>query len=170
MIVCCEVWIAATVKNKRWSKLVDTLLTGYTAEQIAVISRAAALIISAFAGLFCIYLGWRLYRDANTSSTEGEASTSSLKIKIVAAGPGVFFALFGMWLLTTIVNTEAHISPSSIVFYNGDTIKKKDIVDALNIGITDIASTAINLSSADGIKRTKAIDVLSLLKEQVEDE
>ena len=133
----------------------DTLLTGYTAEQIAVISRATALIISAFAGMLCIYLGWRLYRDAKTSSTEGEASTSSLKIKIVAAGPGVFFALFGMWLLTNIVNTKTNVSPSSISFYNGGTIEKKDIVDALDIGITDIASTAINMSPSDGRKRTK---------------
>ncbi|WP_157966845.1 hypothetical protein [Pseudomonas sichuanensis] len=71
---------------------------------LAAIARCSVLIICAIAGLICIYLGWRLYKDAILSYTESEAKTSSFSIKIVSAGPGVFFAAFGMWLLVSLVN------------------------------------------------------------------
>ena len=66
--------------------------------------RHSVLIICAIAGVLCIYLGWRLYKDTVTSYTKSEAKTTSFSIKIVSAGSGVFFAAFGMWLLVNLVN------------------------------------------------------------------
>lgn len=81
-----------------------------TPQQVAVLTRAVVLIISALSGVLCIYLGWRLYKDAILTPTSGTATTSGFKLKFASAGPGVFFALFGMWLLVGIINRPLQLN------------------------------------------------------------
>ncbi|MET3052119.1 hypothetical protein ABXV19_09865 [Pseudomonas alkylphenolica] len=81
-----------------------------TPQILAALARSSVLVICAIAGVLCIYLGWRLYKDVVLSHTEGEAKTNRFSIKIVSAGPGVFFAAFGMWLLVTLVNRPYQMS------------------------------------------------------------
>lgn len=77
---------------------------------IGAVARAVVLVIAAVSGTLCIYLGWRLYRDAIISRTTGEFNTSGgTKIKLWAAGPGVFFVVFGAWLLVHVVNKEFRV-------------------------------------------------------------
>lgn len=71
---------------------------------IAVIARSSILVIAALTAALSIWLGWKLYKDAVLSRTEGEAKSGALKIKLAAAGPGVFFVAFGMWTLVALVN------------------------------------------------------------------
>lgn len=139
-------------------------------ELIAIIARAVVLIVCSLAGTLSIYLGWRLYRDAVNSKTEGAAETSSLKVKFISAGPGVFFALFGMWLLVTLSNRTTEVSqhpnqPTStqpfslptlkytsntqpctpckrILLFDGSVTTEKDTIEALNIAIINAAETA----------------------------
>lgn len=73
-------------------------------EIIAASSRGLVLVIAALAGTLSIYLGWRLYKDSVLPKTSGEAAMTGMKFKLVAAGPGVFFVAFGMWLLVSLVN------------------------------------------------------------------
>jgi hypothetical protein len=80
---------------------------------IAVVSRASVLIVAALTGTLCIYFGWRLYKDAIVSYTRGEYSGKFGKIKLAAVGPGVFFAIFGMWLLVKLVDRPFQLATTS---------------------------------------------------------
>ena len=68
------------------------------------ITRASILVIAALAGILCIYLGWRLYKDAVISKSKGELEGTGFKVSITTASPGIFLAAFGIWLLLSIVN------------------------------------------------------------------
>ena len=183
---------------------------------IVVVARSCVLIISALAGVLFIFMGWRLYKDVVVSQTEGEASTSTFSIKMISGGPGVFFALFGMWLLVSLVGQEAklgspaqpvrpaslrsnidqaqhqHIYPYGgrfvraagaaegtacpvqndcfdIVFFNGQRLDKKSILDALSVGIQDVATAEAHAPnerlSNVSVNRMQAIDILTSIKE-----
>lgn len=82
----------------------EVLQQSHSVDLGLMLSRAALLGLGAIGGLLCIYLGWKLYRDGLLSRTSGEAQSGRFKFKVASAGPGVFFALFGMWLLMTVVN------------------------------------------------------------------
>jgi hypothetical protein len=79
-------------------------------EIIAAIARACVLVICAAGSVLSIYWGWRLYKDAIASPTLGDASVGKYKVKLVAAGPGVFFAIFGMVILWKLVDRPADIT------------------------------------------------------------
>jgi hypothetical protein len=78
--------------------------------QTLIVTRAIILVISALAGVMSIYLGWRLYRDSLPSSVEGEAGYKDWTVKMSAAGPGVFFALFGMGIIIYLIANPFEIS------------------------------------------------------------
>ncbi|MFZ5550820.1 MAG: hypothetical protein ACOZJX_19135 [Pseudomonadota bacterium] len=67
-------------------------------------TRATVLVITALAGVMCIYLGWRLYIESVRSSTQGEFEGMGFKFKLVSFGPGVFLAALGVWLLAGVAN------------------------------------------------------------------
>lgn len=70
-------------------------------------SRAGVLVIASIAAVLCIYLGWRLYKDAVISNTKGEFAGAGIKVRLTAASPGIFLVAFGIWLLITLVNRTA---------------------------------------------------------------
>lgn len=74
------------------------------------LSRGSVLLISALAGVLCIYLGWRLYRDAVVSKTAGLVEYKGLRFRLVAAGPGVFLVAFGAWLLVHLIDRPLEMS------------------------------------------------------------
>lgn len=76
-------------------------------------SRGAVLLISAIGGVLAIYWGWRLYCDSVVSQTSGEAKFKGITLKMVAAGPGVFLAGFGAWLLVHVVNNQLEITDAT---------------------------------------------------------
>jgi hypothetical protein len=71
---------------------------------IAVGSRGIVIVIATLAATMSIFLGWKLCKESGIQRTEGQATFSGLKVKLISAGPGVFFAAFGMWLLVSLVN------------------------------------------------------------------
>lgn len=91
---------------------------------VMVIARAVVLVIAALGGVLSIYLGWKLYRDGLVSAVDSELSKNeSFKIKLSSAGPGVFFALFGMWLLVHLVEKQVvmedgPVQSTSAALYN----------------------------------------------------
>jgi hypothetical protein len=77
---------------------------------ILAIGRVSVLILGMLAGIFSVYLGWRLYRDAVISKTTGELTYKTVKVALTATGPGVFLALFGTYLLYAIVSLPVDLS------------------------------------------------------------
>lgn len=67
-------------------------------------TRGVVLILIAVAGIMCIYLGWRLYKDAVVSRTTGELQAAGVKLKLASLGPGIFLAALGVWLLAGVAN------------------------------------------------------------------
>jgi hypothetical protein len=65
------------------------------------------MMIVTLGGVLSIYLGWRLYRDGIASAVESEMQHGeNWKFTLRSLGPGVFFALFGMWILVTVVSKD----------------------------------------------------------------
>jgi hypothetical protein len=102
--------------------LEETLMECTTIEIILAVARSLILVVAAASGTFCIYLGWRLYRDTVISKVSGEGKYNSFKFKFSSASPGIILAGFGFWLLVTIVQMpldlsetrEAPIRPSAM--------------------------------------------------------
>jgi hypothetical protein len=70
-----------------------------------VLVRGLILVVAALGGCLSIYLGFRLYRDGMASQVAGEMShTGGWRLRLTAAGPGVFFAAFGAWLLVHVAD------------------------------------------------------------------
>lgn len=69
---------------------------------ILAIGRVTVLILGTLGGIFSIYLGWNLYKDTVRSKTSSELTFKSLRLVLVASGPGVFLAVFGTYLLYSI--------------------------------------------------------------------
>lgn len=76
-------------------------------------ARSVNLSLAVIAGLVCIGLGWRLYKDAVIGSTSGELSWGRLNAKLVASGPGVFLVLFGAWLVYAVVTQRVTMKSES---------------------------------------------------------
>jgi hypothetical protein len=92
---------------------------------IALIFRGITLLLVTFGGILCIYLGWRLYRDGINSAVNSEFSKGEQwKITLRSAGPGVFFALFGMGILVWIVHNQTEIQ----------TLEPEPAEQGLNVG------------------------------------
>ncbi|MDH7976017.1 hypothetical protein QH494_27890 [Sphingomonas sp. AR_OL41] len=67
----------------------------------------------AIGGIFCIYLGWKLYVQGISSPVSSEiAKGEQWKFTLKALGPGVFFALFGMWILVRTIDNQTTIDPA----------------------------------------------------------
>jgi hypothetical protein len=81
-------------------------------ETILAIGRVTVLILGMLSGTFTIYLGWKLYRERVVSRSVGELNFKDLRIALTAAGPGVFLALFGAYLLVTVINRPLDLSQS----------------------------------------------------------
>ena len=79
---------------------------------IAVIARALVLLVASLGALICIYLGWRLYKDAVISRSEGTLEGAGWKLTLTAASPGLFLIAFGIWLLISLVNRTTSIEQS----------------------------------------------------------
>jgi hypothetical protein len=74
--------------------------------------RGLTLLVACGGGIFCIFLGWKLYRDGINSPVSSELSQGNkFRFTMKALGPGVFFALFGMYVIVKIVGTQAETEP-----------------------------------------------------------
>lgn len=71
--------------------------------------RVLVLVSGMVSGMICIYLGYRLYGEGIKSKSTGEFSFNSIKIAITAASPGIFLALFGSYLMVTIIHKQLEL-------------------------------------------------------------
>lgn len=73
--------------------------------------RSITLMIACLGGIFSIFLGWKLYTKGIESAVQSDLSTDSkFSLKVSAVGPGVFFALFGMYIIIKIVSMQAEVT------------------------------------------------------------
>jgi hypothetical protein len=82
---------------------------------ILATTRSVLLIICELAAILCIYLGWKLYIKAISSSTEGEVSGPGFKVKLASGGPGVFLCGLGVWLLLSVANRPFETTTSEAI-------------------------------------------------------
>ena len=61
--------------------------------------RAAERVVILFAGLFLVYLGYRLFIDGVSGKSSLKAKRGDGGIELLNAAPGLFFCLFGFLLL-----------------------------------------------------------------------
>jgi len=81
------------------------------------ILRMLERIIAALGGIGSIYLGYRLFSIARLeNSSSGSLKNSLFTISLTRIGPGVFFALFGAYILVTSVNSRLTFSDASPAF------------------------------------------------------
>lgn len=74
---------------------------------IGAVSRAVSLAIAGVGGIFCIFLGWLLYRDGVKVATAGLIDHKDFKFKLTTSGPGVFLVAFGAGILVYLVGHQA---------------------------------------------------------------
>ncbi|HEX4507171.1 MAG TPA: hypothetical protein VH722_15685 [Alphaproteobacteria bacterium] len=125
-----------------------------------VIFRGSVLAIVALGGCMSIFLGWKLYKDGLLSHVQGSLKQrNGWNISLSSAGPGVFFAAFGMWLLITLTNRDMGIKettaldPSTTSDSSVGTAPSKSS-DRQAPGTSPVSSTLVsgssnNLSSND---------------------
>ena len=75
-------------------------------------ARSINLSLSIVAGMLCIFLGWKLYRDTVISKTSGDFSWGEFRIKLSASSPGIFMVLFGAWLIFSVVSQRVNFGMS----------------------------------------------------------
>lgn len=75
-------------------------------------ARSINLSLAIGAGMLCIFLGWKLYRDTVISKTSGDFSWGELRFKLSASGPGIFLVLFGAWLVFSVVSQRVDFGMS----------------------------------------------------------
>lgn len=82
-------------------------------DTIMTVGRVIVLWLSLISGTVCIYFGWSLYKNTILSKTSGELTYGAVKLAIAANGPGVFIALFGAYIVATVVNQKLELSQST---------------------------------------------------------
>jgi len=78
--------------------------------------RMVERIIVSLGGILSVYLGYRLFIVASVNTDSGGSFKSALfSASLTKVGPGVFFALFGAYVMATSVTTQIDIKtePSS---------------------------------------------------------
>ena len=70
-----------------------------TTFEIASLFRGAERLLIVGGGIVALYLGYRLFISGFAGGQTGEFVGKSLSIRLIKVGPGVFFALFGTFVL-----------------------------------------------------------------------
>ncbi len=68
-------------------------------DEITVLFRGMERLIIVGAAVLALYLGYKLFLSGFDSEQSGELSGENFTFKLIKVGPGVFFALFGTFVL-----------------------------------------------------------------------
>jgi hypothetical protein len=74
--------------------------------------RMAERILIAFGGIISIILGYRLFMVASLDHKDisgGTFKTALFSVSLSKVGPGIFFALFGAYILASGINTQINV-------------------------------------------------------------
>ncbi len=66
-------------------------------------------IIITFIGGFSLWMGWNLFRKGIFTMQNADFEAAGFSLKLNKVGPGIFFALFGTFILATSVNSAMSI-------------------------------------------------------------
>lgn len=95
------------------------IVAGRVLERIAIVG----------AGALCVWLGYRLFQLVPTADSTGEFHWGNNTLTLTKVGPGVFFALFGVFLLwrslsaavrVPIGAAPGHGAPAMAIFATGE--------------------------------------------------
>jgi len=132
------------------------------------------IIIVLFGGL-SIVLGWHLFKIGVVTEQKADIEGASFTVKLIKVGPGVFFALFGAFILVVAMNTviEVKTYPQKTENRNhsesgpvgvsvaGMLGSDRDIAESVNTlnAVTQII-TRTTVESADGLSGADQHDLL----------
>lgn len=75
-------------------------------DQFAVLIRMFERILVVLGGILAIFLGYRLFATMPNAIGSGDFETPVWKVSLTNIGPGVFFAVIGMFVLLTAMSTR----------------------------------------------------------------
>jgi hypothetical protein len=81
-----------------------------TSDLLAVESRGIERIVIVLISGLCIWLGYRLFQSLPTLRSDGVLDVPGFKLTLWKVGPGVFFALFGCFVLWQSVKSAVSVS------------------------------------------------------------
>lgn len=107
-----------------------------TAEDIFSLVRGSERLLITISGALAIYLGYRLFRLGIFESQSALVKTDSMQLKIAKVGPGIFFALFGTYLLLQVLSSPLAIGGNAdrreFSYLGSDVGEALSSVQALN--------------------------------------
>jgi len=122
-------------------------------EALLALFRGAERLFIVLVALLSITYGWNLFRSRILSSQKAEFSAGDWTVKFASVGPGVFFALFGAFVL--------HASVTNTYKLEGG-VPLKDLSGSENSGG--------NLEYArDGVDKNQAFSTVKVLNSLLED-
>ncbi|WP_233006898.1 hypothetical protein [Rheinheimera faecalis] len=86
--------------------------------------RSVERVISILIGGLSIAAGWHLFLRGIVQEQSAGISTQTIKVSMQKVGPGVFFALFGAWVVINISTTQASLEGINTSFKSNDTATK----------------------------------------------
>lgn len=89
-------------------------------EELSVLFRGLERLVIVAGAITSLYLGYRLFVSGFDSEQSAEASGRGFTIRLMKVGPGVFFALFGTIVMTSVVLANINVTQlSSEPYGNG---------------------------------------------------
>src|SRR3981189_2911886 len=77
--------------------------------------RSVERLIVVVGGVLAIYLGYRLFSHAHLRNDgSGKLKTTVFEFAVAKVGPGVFFALFGTWVLFSSLKSQIQTETSRL--------------------------------------------------------
>ena len=80
-------------------------------EEIATMFRGVERLLIVGGGIGALFLGYRLFLAGIVSEQSGEFSHKSFSVKLIKVGPGIFFAVFGTFVLVSLAWAALSVGP-----------------------------------------------------------
>jgi hypothetical protein len=78
-------------------------------ENLVVIGRICERLIATAGGVLSLYFGWQLFHSGSEKYQKATMELGGWKVNFSKVGPGVFFALFGMYILYSAITNKADV-------------------------------------------------------------
>ncbi|WP_198351102.1 hypothetical protein [Flavisphingomonas formosensis] len=112
---------------------------------MGAIGRVVTLGLATGGGILCIILGYRLYILGIRSDIAASGKHKGISASIKMAGPGAALALFGCWILSYVVLTQAHFTETTV---KPATVAANDITEMLAYPVSGGPAGAATVRSA----------------------
>lgn len=120
------------------------------------LDKSITIVFGMLIGLISIYLGYKLFIKGIEGSSSFDGKMHKIKLSLRNASPGLFFALFGAFIVITgVYKKEIH---SNTKYKDGKKISESYIEKGSDeIDLAQMFNIAVNLKSSGNIRDSKII-------------